>query len=168
MVPSASMARLFLVPGLLGSIVFLFWVWALFDVIATDSLLVRSMQKGTWIFLVVFVPTIGAVAWVLFGRPEGASMMPGGQTSYANNPYRSERLDYPSGSSGQGGGSRALGPEDSPGWSKPSKGASRPSSVDSSESLAIRERKIMEKEAELAKREAELKAKDEGPDSAAD
>ncbi len=145
------MARLFIVPGILSGIVLIFWLWALIDVITTDSLLIRNMQKGTWICLVVIVPTLGAVAWVLFGRPEGASMAPGGQVAYERSPYRSER--------------RVLGPEDSTGWSKPSSSRSLPSSVGDSESLAIRERKLMEKEAELAKKEAELQAREHGTES---
>ena len=144
------MVRIFLVPGLIGGILAIFWLWALFDVIMTDSLLIRNMQKSTWIFLVLVVPTIGAMAWVLLGRPEGAAAMPGGQTPYDRNPYRSDR--------------RPLGVEDAPGWSKPTIEPSRPSSAGDSESLAIRERKLMEKEAELAKREEAIRAQE--PDEA--
>ncbi len=136
------MARLFIFPGLLGGIVFLFWVWAIFDVIMTDSMLIRNMQKGTWIFVVLVLPTIGALAWVLLGRPESASLTPGGQMTYETNPYRSER--------------RPLGAEDSPGWTKPRATSSRPSSSLNEESLAARERRLMEREAELAKREQAL------------
>lgn len=143
------MARLFLVPGLLSGILLIFWLWAIFDVIMTDSLLIRNMQKGTWIFLVLVVPTVGAVAWVLLGRPEGASAVPGGQSGYDHNPYRSER--------------RPIGVEDAPMWSKPVVEPSRPTSVEDSEALAIRERKLMEKEAELAKREEAIMAKDPDP-----
>ena len=140
------MVRIFLVPGLLGGVLFVFWLWALFDVIMTDSLLIRNMQKGTWIFLVLVIPTIGAVAWLLLGRPDGASLVPGGQVKYEYNPHRSER--------------RPLGVEDSSDWSSPNAAPSIPSSVADSESLAIRERKLMEYEAELAKREEALEARE--------
>ena len=136
------MARLFLVPGLLGGFLFLFWLWALVDVILTDSMLVRNMQKGTWLFLVILVPTVGAVAWVFFGRPERAAINPGGQVHYSANPYRSAP--------------RSGAVEDSPGWSRPKSTPSRPAPIEDGESLAIRQRKLMEKEAELAKREAAL------------
>jgi hypothetical protein len=140
------MARLFLVPGLLGGFLFLFWLWALVDVILTDSMLVRNMQKGTWLFLVILVPTVGAVAWVFFGRPQGATVNPGGPMTYESNPYRS----VPS----------AKAVEDTPGWNRQKTTPSRPSQIEDGESLAIRQRKLMEKEAELAKREAELDARD--------
>ncbi len=142
-----TMARLFLVPGLLGGFLLLFWLWALVDVILTDSLLVRNMAKGTWLFLVLMVPTIGAVAWVFFGRPEGATVNPGGQLHYESNPYRS------SPSSGAF--------EDSPGWQRPGSAPSRPAQIEDGESLAVRQRKLLEKEAELAKREEALRAREE-------
>ena len=148
------MVRIFLVPGLLGGLLFVFWLWALFDVIMTDSILIRNMQKGTWIFLVLFVPTIGAVAWLLLGRPEGAALAPGAGVPYERNPYRSER--------------RPLGPEDSDAWAKPSRAPSRPALGADDESLAIRERKLMEKEAELARREEALRSEEDGnPDPGA-
>jgi hypothetical protein len=148
------MARLFLVPGLLGGFLFVLWLWALLDVILTDSLLVRNMTKSTWIFLVLFVPTIGAVAWMLFGRPEGASLAPGGQVAYQSNPYRSDSRSEPPPNRYRGA------VEDSPGWSRPRSAPSRPEQIADGESLAIRQRKLMEKEAELAKREAELAARE--------
>ena len=137
------MLRFVVVPGLASALLLILWLWVLFDVIMTDSLLIRNMQKSTWIFLILIVPPVGAVAWLLLGRPEGASSVPGGQVRYEYNPHRSER--------------RPLGAEDSQSWSKPGSGPSRPASVGDSESLAIRERKLMEKEAELAKREEAIK-----------
>lgn len=124
----------------------IFWLWALIDAITTDSLVIRNLQKSTWIFIIVFVPTIGAAMWVFFGRPEEASLAPGGQVGYERNPYRTE--------------TRYQGPEDTPGWRKPTSAASPPASVGDAESLAIRERKLMEYEAELAKREADLSARE--------
>lgn len=151
----SSMARLLLVPGLLGGFLLFFWLWALFDVIMTDSLLIRNMQKGTWVFMVLLVPVVGAAAWVLLGRPEGAAAVPGGQPSNGRTRFWS--------------GPGQLGVEDTPGWSKPRSRPSRPSSMESSESLAIRERKLMEREAELAKREEAIKEREDGdterPDS---
>ncbi len=137
------MLRFLVVPGLAGGLLLIFWLWVLFDVIMTDSLLIRNMQKSTWIFLVLVVPPVGAVAWVLLGRPEGASAVPGGQVRYEYNPHRSER--------------RPLGAEDRQEWSGTGSGPSRPASLGDSESLAIRERKLMEKEAELAKREEQIR-----------
>ncbi len=134
-----------MVPGLASGLLLIFWLWALLDVIMTDSLLIRNMQKSTWVFLVLVIPTIGAMVWLLAGRPVNASLVPGGQVRYEYNPHRSER--------------RPLGVEDSQDWSGPGT-PSRPASVGDSESLAIRERKLLEKEAELAKREEAIRAQE--------
>jgi hypothetical protein len=140
------MARLFFGPGILGAIVTAFWLWALLDVILTDSMLIRNMQKGTWVFLTIFLPTVGAAAWVFFGRPEGASWVPGGAGGYSQNPYRTEDpRRYRPGSSSQASG--ADGSASSLG---------RTSEIE--ESLAVRERRLMEREAELARRESELES----------
>jgi hypothetical protein len=52
-------------------------LFALFDVIATDSSLCRNLPKELWILLVIFLPTMGAVAWLLLGRPEKTRFYPG-------------------------------------------------------------------------------------------
>jgi hypothetical protein len=59
-------------------LLFLFWVWALIDVIATDSSLARNLPKLVWVLLVIFLFDIGALVWLLLGRPEGAGFWPGG------------------------------------------------------------------------------------------
>ncbi len=167
-----------IVPGLAGAFFFLFWVWAVFDVIAMDSILIRNLPKSTWVFLVMFIPPVGAVAWLALGRPENAGFSAG---SVRRAPP--QRFDYYNSSP------RVRGPEDDPNWQAPrsprspssgrpttgSPAASSPTdgppgdassdspdsnSPDSesatSDSLAARERKILEREAELAKREAAL------------
>ncbi len=137
-------------PAATGGILMLFWVWAVLDVIATDSILHRNLPKGTWVLLVIFVPTIGAMAWLLLGRPEGAGIAPGG-----GGPRAGQVAEY----SGGAFSAAPRGPEDDPTWKKRSgtaSGPSLPSSLVDGESLAIRERKLMEREAELARREAEL------------
>jgi hypothetical protein len=68
--------------SLVGVLLLLFWIWALLDCIATDSALCRNLPKPMWIILVLILPDIGALAWVLLGRPEKASWRPG-STDYA-------------------------------------------------------------------------------------
>ena len=128
-----------------GLLFMLLWIWAVLDVIATDSIVVRNLPKGTWLFLVIVIPTVGAVAWLALGRPVEADFSLGGQRTrpYEYNPERSRRS--------------VRGPEDDPSWNAPAE-RSLPSSMQHEEPLAIRERKLLEKEAELAKREAELEA----------
>jgi len=137
--------------GLGGALLFVLWMWAIFDVISTDSILVRNAPKGTWLFLVIFIPTVGAVAWLILGRPEGAG------TSLGSRDQRHRSRSRPS---------SVRGLEDSPEWRNASS-PSRPSSAErkSKESLVIRERRLLEREAELAKREAQIEAQDPGASS---
>ena len=60
----------------------MFWIWALLDCIATDSAMCRNLPKPMWIILVLILPDIGALVWLLLGRPERASWRPG-STDYA-------------------------------------------------------------------------------------
>ena len=142
-----------LLPLASGSLFFLFWLWALFDLIATDSIVVRNLPKTTWLFVVLFFSVIGAMAWLALGRPEGAGLSLGGQRRlpYEYDPERTAR-------------SRVVGIEDSSDWAGGSSAKSLPSSMQHDDPLAIRERKLMEREAELARREAELQQQAQ-PDS---
>ena len=68
--------------GLVFLILFAFWIWAILDVIATDSGLCRNLPKGVWLILVLLLPDIGSLAWLLLGRPEKGSWRPG-STDYS-------------------------------------------------------------------------------------
>ena len=70
------------VDGFVAVVLLLFWIWALLDCIATDSALVRNLPKPMWLILVLILPDIGALAWLLLGRPEKAHWRPG-STDYA-------------------------------------------------------------------------------------
>jgi hypothetical protein len=63
--------------GLVGLLLLAFWIWAILDVIATDSGMCRNLPKGVWLVLVLLLPDIGSLAWVLLGRPEKAAWRPG-------------------------------------------------------------------------------------------
>jgi hypothetical protein len=54
--------------GILGTAL---WVYCLFDVIMADEGRIRNLNKGTWIFIVLVTSVVGAVAWLVAGRPEG-------------------------------------------------------------------------------------------------
>ena len=68
---------LFETEGLVAFVLFLFWIWALFDCISTDGSLCRNLPKGVWLILVLLLPDIGALAWLLLGRPQKAGWRPG-------------------------------------------------------------------------------------------
>ena len=68
--------------GLVLLALFAFWIWALLDVVATESELCRNLPKGIWLILVLILPDIGSLAWLLLGRPEKGSWKPG-STDYS-------------------------------------------------------------------------------------
>ena len=122
-----------------GLAFFALWVWAVLDVIATDRVLIRNLDKMVWLLLVIFLPTVGAVAWLALGRPINAGFTPGATYS---RPTRVDRKPAP------------RGLEDSESW-----GASTTPSApadDGFESTAAKERRLRESEAELDAREAEF------------
>lgn len=80
--------------GLAGLIIIVLWAYCIFDVIRTDEMVMRNMPKILWLIVVIFLPTIGSVAWLALGRPETA---PRSRTT-VQPPVRR----------------RPLGPEDSP------------------------------------------------------
>jgi hypothetical protein len=58
--------------GFAGLVVLGLWLFCLLDVITTDSASVRNLPKITWVFIVIFLFEIGAIAWLIAGRPQSA------------------------------------------------------------------------------------------------
>ena len=83
--------------GLAGLATFVLWVFCIFDVIAAEESLVRNLPKTLWLVVVIFIPTLGSIAWLVLGRPQNVGWTPG------STDYRAPR--------------RAIGPEDAPEWS---------------------------------------------------
>jgi len=57
----------------------LFWIWALVDVIRRPG---DSLQRGSqvfWALIIALTHTVGAAAYVLFGRPRGAGVASAGR-----------------------------------------------------------------------------------------
>lgn len=65
--------------GILGTAL---WVYCLLDVIMTDESRIRNLNKGTWILVVLITSVVGAVAWLVAGRPEAS---PRGGLPYKGN-----------------------------------------------------------------------------------
>lgn len=86
--------------GLIGFALIALWLYCIFDVIATDEVLVRSLPKMAWLFIVIVLPDIGSIAWLALGRPAFAGWRPG---DTAGRPTRrvvgpEDRPDFPSSS----------------------------------------------------------------------
>ena len=149
------MVRVF-APGLLGLIMFAVWVFAVLDVIGTDEILMRNLPKMAWLFLVVFVPLVGAVSWFAVGRPIGAGLTPGVARAAPNRSWQQERGFEPR---------RPRGAEDRDDW-RASTSSSNPAGV-GRESTAARERRLAEWEAELTRREGAIDPNDSDPEDPA-
>ncbi|MGM9471651.1 PLD nuclease N-terminal domain-containing protein [Pseudarthrobacter sp. YS3] len=48
------------------------FVYGLVDVIRTDGRLTRGISKPAWIIVMVVLPVLGAILWLLIGRPRGS------------------------------------------------------------------------------------------------
>lgn len=66
--------------GLVGVVLFALWVYCIFDVIRSEETLVRNLPKIVWLLLVIFTWVVGAVAWLVLGRPQGLTTYAGGTT----------------------------------------------------------------------------------------
>lgn len=91
--------------GLFSVLMFAFVLYCILDVVLTDSSLIRNLPKVTWVFLIIFLPLIGGIAWLVGGRAERATMAPGGARSRPSSPPRR---------AGAGPVSRPRGPDDDP------------------------------------------------------
>jgi hypothetical protein len=63
--------------GLIGFLLIALWIYCIFDVIATEEMLMRSLNKVVWLMIVIFLPDIGSIAWLALGRPAYAGWRPG-------------------------------------------------------------------------------------------
>lgn len=97
------MFRLF-VPGIAGIVVLALWVYCLFDVIASEAMLIRNLPKMAWLLIVLLLGVFGSVAWLLLGRPLNAGWRPG-DTEY-RRPVR-----------------KIWSPEDDPSWGSGAQGS---------------------------------------------
>ena len=58
--------------GLLGIVLLVFWIWAIYDVVTVEPSRARNLPKIMWIFVVIFLGwffALGAFLWVFLGRP---------------------------------------------------------------------------------------------------
>ncbi|MCU1600013.1 MAG: hypothetical protein JWO22_722 [Frankiales bacterium] len=59
--------------GTLLAVITLFWVYTVLEVITTDESRMRNLPKLTWLLVVIVLFDIGALAWWVAGRPQGAA-----------------------------------------------------------------------------------------------
>lgn len=61
------------------------WLYCVLDVIMTDEALTRNLPKVAWLLIVLLIPDVGAIAWLIAGRPQRAAFAPGA-TEYRRPP----------------------------------------------------------------------------------
>ena len=134
---------MFIGGGLFALTVLVLWIYCIFDVIATDETVMRNLPKIMWLVIVIFVPTIGSIAWLILGRPEKAGFAPGG-SSYRPEP-RTRGIDRTTKRS-----YGVIAPDDDPRFLA---------------QLDERAKKLQEWEDELKRRDEELRRREEGDGS---
>jgi hypothetical protein len=63
--------------GFIGFLLIALWIYCIFDVIASEEVLIRNLPKFAWLAIVFFLPDIGSLAWLALGRPAYAGWRPG-------------------------------------------------------------------------------------------
>ena len=58
--------------GVAGLVVLALWLYCVLDVITTDEPRMRNLPKMMWILIVIFLFEIGAILWLIAGRPQSA------------------------------------------------------------------------------------------------
>lgn len=121
-------------PGFVGLALIALWICAVFDVITTDRAMVRNLDKSLWLFLVIFVPMLGAIGWLAVGRPVKARVS--SSSTGVQDPPRTYAPE-------------PRGPEDSESWIVDT---TKSVPNDGFETTAARERRLLAAlEADLAK-----------------
>jgi hypothetical protein len=76
--------------GIFGLAILALWVFCIVDVITTPEGEPRNLPKMMWLLLVIFIPTVGSIAWLIAGRPQAAANPP-----YKGNAGRFPEYDRP-------------------------------------------------------------------------
>ena len=128
--------------GFVPLVLLALWLYAIFDVIATDEALMRNLPKPVWLLIVIFLPDVGSLAWLLLGRPLYAGWRPGDTTRRAPR--------------------RVIGPEDRDDFPTSNPRPAPPRPLESKENeLAAWEERLRRREEELRRRQ-----EDDGEDPA--
>ena len=59
--------------GILFLVALAVWLYSVLDAMTADRELVRGLPKGAWIAVVLLTFEIGAIAWLVWGRPRGTA-----------------------------------------------------------------------------------------------
>jgi len=154
---------LFEVGGVVGFLLIALWIWALVDCISSDQAMVRNLPKFGWLVIVILLFDIGAVLWLLLGRPLNKHWRP---TVYGETETSSRR---PPGIDDRAGYAPEVTDRRSAeldrrlaDWEQQralDSGGTAPDAA-SDDELAARAEELDQREAELRRRELELRARE--------
>ncbi|WP_024804976.1 PLD nuclease N-terminal domain-containing protein [Nocardia sp. BMG51109] len=68
--------------AVVGVVSLVLWVYCLIDVIMAPEGEIRQLPKGAWLMIVLLVPTVGALLWLLLGRPPSSPALPRATAAY--------------------------------------------------------------------------------------
>ncbi|HEY0168410.1 MAG TPA: PLDc N-terminal domain-containing protein [Jatrophihabitans sp.] len=102
--------------GLFFLISLVFWLWAIFDCMTSDTKRVRNLPRWAWAVIILVFLEFGALAWVLGGRPRTGQLAArrsqgGGLEGGQGRPTR---------------GGRPVGPDDDPDFLRNLRGPEKP------------------------------------------
>jgi hypothetical protein len=75
-----------LADSVFGLLVLGLWIFCVVDVIITDDVAMRNLQKPLWLLIVLLLPVLGSILWLVAGRPWPQGHGPG------SRPYQQSRL----------------------------------------------------------------------------
>jgi Phospholipase_D-nuclease N-terminal len=58
--------------GVAGLAILAVWLFCLLDAITADAASIRNLPKMAWIFIIILLFEIGAIAWLIAGRPQSS------------------------------------------------------------------------------------------------
>jgi hypothetical protein len=58
--------------GVAGLAILALWLFCLLDAITSDAASVRNLPKMAWVVIIIFLFEIGAIAWLIAGRPKAS------------------------------------------------------------------------------------------------
>jgi hypothetical protein len=62
-----------LADGAFGLLLLGLWIFCIIYVITTDDVRIRNLQKPLWLLIVIFLFALGAILWLIAGRPREQS-----------------------------------------------------------------------------------------------
>lgn len=125
--------------GLFGAVLVLLWLFCIIDVIMTPEGECRYLPKLVWLGIVVLLSTLGAVVWLLAGRP-----WPNGSPV--------ERLAGGGGAGRRGSGSWERSAPAYPEYDRPGRFAAASPDDDDAFLRQVRERAEAQRRSEIARR----------------